>query len=103
MAIYEGLKWLDSAPYQAVELESDTMLVVQAIMSDQDNMFEVGFIIDACREAFSRRRRLSLSFTKRQANRAARLMARVPCLLDCQSLFTSLPLLFETLLFDTKF
>lgn len=103
MTIYEGLKWLDSVPYQAVELESDTMLVVQAIKSDQDNLFQVGFIINACREAFSRRRGLSLSFTKRQENRATHLMARVPCLLDCQCLFTSLPLLFETLLFDTKF
>lgn len=104
MAVHEGLKWLCSMPHQLVEVESDALLVVQAIKCDQNNLLEVGFILDACREMLKYNPGLSLSFAKRQANNAAHLMAKVPCLLNCQSYFTSPPsVLLETLCFDAKF
>ena len=47
---------------------------------------------------------LSVIFAKRQANKAAHLMAWIPCLLDCQSVYTSPPsMLLETLMYDVSF
>ncbi|KAK1384784.1 hypothetical protein POM88_022519 [Heracleum sosnowskyi] len=48
-AISEGLQWLSALPYQHVELESDSLLSVQALSRSNDNYLEVGFVLDKCR------------------------------------------------------
>ncbi|XP_074356663.1 uncharacterized protein LOC141696419 [Apium graveolens] len=85
VAIREGLRWLEDFTFSRVEVESDSLLFVQAINSPQVNLLEIGFIIDECRDILECRTGWSLSFAKRHANKAAHLMARLPCLLDCQS------------------
>lgn len=103
-AIFEGLKWLETMPYQRVIVKSDSFLSVQAIGRTCDNQFEEGHVIDMCRERVASNASLSLSFVKRQANKAAHNMARIPCLLNCQNFFSSPPqILLETLLYDSSF
>lgn len=103
-AIREGLHWLSSLPYHNVEVESDSTLSVQALKRPHDNVLEVDFVLDECRAIIQSGIGLSITFAKRQANKAAHLMARLPCLLDCQSIYTSPPsMLLETLLYDTTF
>ena len=76
---------------------------VQAINHAHDNALEVGFVLDECRGAILSRPGLLVIFAKRQANKAAHLMARLPCLLDCQSVYTSPPsMLLETLMYDAS-
>lgn len=99
----EGLLWLASLSYQNVEVESDSLLAVQAITRPHDNILEVGYALDECRSMIQSRSGVSITFAKRQANKAAHLVARLPCLLGCQSIFTSPPdLLLETLLSDSS-
>ncbi|XP_074327890.1 uncharacterized protein LOC141665806 [Apium graveolens] len=101
LAILEGLQWLDSINYDNVVIESDSLLAVQAIKSSSDNLLEVGFILDACRTIFDSRPGYSISFVKRQANRVAPLVAKLPCNLHCQNVLTSPSgLLLEALMVD---
>lgn len=102
-AIREGLLWLVDLPYQHITVESDSLLAVRAINNSHDNVLEVGFMLDECRVIVQSRPGLSINFAKRQANQAAHLMARVACLPDCQSTYTSPPsVLLETLLYDAS-
>ncbi|XP_074341830.1 uncharacterized protein LOC141679223 [Apium graveolens] len=71
IAIREGLHWLASLPYQNVEVESDSLLAVQAIKRPHDNILEVGFALDECQAMIQSRSGVSIIFAKRQANRAA--------------------------------
>ena len=48
-AIHEGLQWLLTLQYQHVEIESDSLLSVQALKQADDNLLEVGFVLDECR------------------------------------------------------
>ncbi|KAL8090653.1 hypothetical protein AgCh_039909 [Apium graveolens] len=50
VAIREGLRWLEDFTFSRVEVESDSLLFVQAINSPQVNLLEIGFIIDECRD-----------------------------------------------------
>lgn len=103
-AIREGIHWLSMLPYDNVEIETDSLLAVQAIEQQLTNSLKVGFVVDECRTSIISRPGLSIIFAKRQANKAAHFMARVPCLLDCQSIFTSPPnMLLETLVYDVSF
>lgn len=103
-AIHEGLRWLSSLPYSRVEIETDYLLSVQAINRSHDNTLEVGFDLDDCRLIIQSFPGLSIKFAKRQENKASHLMATLPCLLECQSVYTSPPsLLLETLLYDASF
>lgn len=82
-------------------LESDSLLLVQAINRSTDNLLEVGHVYESCRNILKIRPDFSLSFVKRQANGTSHAMARVPCLLNCQNLFTSPPsLLVESLMYN---
>ena len=101
IAIKEGLHWLSTLPHQFVEIESDSLLSVKALNHTHNNALEVGFMLDECRDIIRSRPGFSIIFAKRQANKAAHLMARLPCLLDCQSIFTSLPSIFPSMLVET--
>lgn len=100
----EGLLWLSSLPYRAVEIETDSLPAVQAINMHQENVLEVGFALDDCRAYIQSNQGWTITFAERQANKATHLMAKILCLHECQSIFTSPPnLLLETLLYDVSF
>lgn len=63
--ISEGLHWLSSLPYHNVEIESDSLLAVQALNRLHDNALEVGFVLDECHAIFQSKPGLSISFAKR--------------------------------------
>ena len=103
LAIREGLRWMVSLPHQLVVLETDSLLAVRALTQPHNIALEVGLILDECREIIHANPGFSITFAKRQANKAAHLMARLPCLLDCPSIFMSPPsMLLETLLYDSS-
>lgn len=103
-AIYEALKWLSTLLYHNVAIESDSFLSVQALNKAHDYILEVGYILDECKAIIRSRPGLTISFAKRQANKSAHLMARIPVSLGGQSTFTSPPnVLLETLMYDAVF
>lgn len=84
-----------------VVIESDSLLTVKALHSPLDNLLEVGFILDACRSIIDSRPGFSVSFVKRQANMVAHVVAKIPCSLNCQIMFTSpSSMVLETLMYD---
>ncbi|XP_074337757.1 uncharacterized protein LOC141674955 [Apium graveolens] len=100
-AIREGLQWVFTLPYQRIKVEYDSLLAVHALSRPNDIALEVSFVLDECRAIIHFRPDLSINFAKRQANKAAHLMARLPCLLECPSIFTSPPSsLVKALLYD---
>lgn len=101
VAVLEGLKWLLDLNQDNVVIESDSPLTVKALHSPLDNLWEVGFILDACRSIIDSRPGFSVSFVKRQANRVAHVVAKIPCSLNCQIMFTSpSSMVLETLMYD---
>lgn len=102
--VQEALKWIEELGLQNVILECDSELVVSAIHKEVAYHLEVGHIVAYCRLKLENRTDISLCHVKKQANRAAHLMARVPCLLNCYNIFLSPPnLLLETLFLDSLF
>lgn len=91
-AILEGLKWIVSMQYSNVMIESDSLISVNAIQNRSENFLEVGHLFEDCRAYLHSRGDLSISFVKRQANKVAHMLARFPCLPNCQNVFLSPPL-----------
>lgn len=96
--VQEAIKWLEELPLLNVVVECDSEMVVKAVNNGILYHMEVGHILEWCRLKFKYREDISLSHVKKQANRAAHLMARVPCLLNGCITFSSPPsLLLENL------
>lgn len=98
LGVCEAIKWVLSSGLLNVAIESDSQMVVHAIYAEEAYQSEVGHIIDECKEMLKERADLSVFHVKKRANKAAHLMARVPCLLNNYNLFISpLDLLLEKL------
>ncbi|XP_074363344.1 uncharacterized protein LOC141704397 [Apium graveolens] len=65
LAILEGLHWLLTLPHYRVFTESDSLTNVRTLQCSQDNLLEVGHILDACRIILDSRTGYSISFVKR--------------------------------------
>lgn len=89
--VYEALQWLKQLEIYNVVVESDSQVVVNAVKAREQYQFEVGHILDECSEILMNRSDLSLYYVKKQANRAAHFMARVPCMVNYFNCFTSPP------------
>lgn len=86
-----------------VTIESDALLVVNAIHKNVHNQLEVGNILADCRRALNASCNVQVVFVKKPANRAAHLMARVPCQLNGYNVFRSPPSsLLEAILYDSS-
>lgn len=72
-------------------IECDAELVVAALQGKTPYLLEVGHVIEDCREKLQQRKDLSVCHIKKQANSAAHLLAKVPCLLDSCNCFMSPP------------
>lgn len=99
--VLEALKWIIELGVHEVELESDSKLTVNAIVGNTPNYLEVGNILQECRELMKDRPDLMVSFVRKQANRVAHLLARVPCEADSFHVFFSPPQsVLESILYD---
>ncbi|KAM6542729.1 hypothetical protein CsatB_007176 [Cannabis sativa] len=72
----EALNWIKSTNWQNVELETDSLLTVQAIRSKQKMSSIFGLIIQDCCHLLSTLPNVKISFIKRSANRVAHAIAR---------------------------
>lgn len=89
--LLEALRWANSLGFHGVDVESDSKNSVHAINNTVENYLEVGAIFQECRSLLSDRRDISISFVKKQANKVAHILARVPCDVDCFSDFITPP------------
>ena len=82
-------------------IESDSQLCVNALSSDNINLLELGNLVYQCKSMISNRGGVLVKFVRKQANRVAHMLAKIPCTLNSFLDFTSPPSsLLETLLSD---
>ncbi|KAM6592724.1 hypothetical protein CsatA_000427 [Cannabis sativa] len=79
MGVKEALSWLKTKALTEVEIETDSLVVVQAINSQVQMPSQFGLLVQDCRMLLSELHNVFLSFVKRSANRAAHCIARQSC------------------------
>ncbi|XP_017217191.2 uncharacterized protein LOC108194764 [Daucus carota subsp. sativus] len=99
--ILEAVTWLEELQLSGVDIETDSLLAVKALKMGTEYNLEVGDVLAQCRSILDARPDFAIYFVKRQANMAAHLIARAPCMVNCFNVFMSPPdFLLETLMFD---
>ena len=99
--ILEAVTWLEELQLSGVDIETDSLLAVKALKMGTEYNLEVGDVLAQCRSILDARPDFAIYFVKRQANMAAHLLARAPCMVNCFNVFMSPPdFLLETLMFD---
>lgn len=76
MAIKEALSWIDRAYWTHMILETDFLVVVQAIRIKTPMRSNFGLVIKDCRSLMQRLHTVSLFFVKQSANMVAHALAR---------------------------
>lgn len=99
--VAEALVWAQEVADGEVEIESDSLLAVNALKNNQDNLLEFGDLVQQCKASLEVNKRFKVSFVRRQANQVAHRIARIPCELSSFIVIPSPPsCLLETLLSD---
>lgn len=101
--VLEAVKWVAELGVLNVVIECDSMLTVHALRNDTPNYLEVGNFLQECRSLLQSRPDVSVSFVKKQANKVAHLLARVPCEANCFIDFLSPPhSVLESIMYDVS-
>lgn len=99
--ILEAIKWVIDLGISNVVIESDSLLAVQAIKRGSEYYLEVGNILQEVRTLLEERHDIYILFVKKQANKVAHMLARVPCEANCLNDFSSPPhMVLESILYD---
>ncbi|KAM6553480.1 hypothetical protein CsatB_014242 [Cannabis sativa] len=76
LGIKEALSWLKDKGWNKVDMETDSMVTVQAIFSNQIMSSTFGLVIRDCKSLLSALNNVSIRFVRRSANRVAHFVAR---------------------------
>ncbi|KAM6552834.1 hypothetical protein CsatB_013596 [Cannabis sativa] len=76
IGIKEALSWIKRKGWEKVVVESDALVVVQAINSSIQMPSQFGLLVEDCRVILSSLNNVLVSFVNRSANRAAHCVAR---------------------------
>ncbi|XP_060959468.1 uncharacterized protein LOC133030669 [Cannabis sativa] len=80
----EVLSWIKTKKITDVEIETDSLVTVQAINGSVQMPSQFGLLIQDCRSLLSELQDVFISFVKRSANRAVHCIARQSCFMsDC--------------------
>lgn len=79
MAMKVVLSWISSWRWSQVSLESDCLVVIQAVRSKTPIRSHFGVIVEECRRLLSQSNNIALFFIKRSANMVAHIVATVAC------------------------
>lgn len=91
VGIFEALLWTTELSTQVITIESDSLLSISAISKHQSNMLELADIINNCREILQSRNEVSVVFVRKQANKVAHEMARLPFAVNSSMFRSSTP------------
>ncbi|KAM6593434.1 hypothetical protein CsatA_001137 [Cannabis sativa] len=84
VGVKEALSWIKAKNLSDVEIETDSLVVVQAINGSVQMPSQFGLLIQDCQRLLSDLNNVFISFLKRSANRAAHCIARRSCFMsDC--------------------
>ncbi|KAM6562205.1 hypothetical protein CsatB_022203 [Cannabis sativa] len=76
IGIREALSWLKNNAYTRATIESDSLVCVEAIRSEETLVSAFGLVVDDCKNILKNLSNVSISFVKRSANCAAHYVAR---------------------------
>lgn len=101
IGVKEALSWIMQRGDANVIIETDSLLTVRALQGKKNYKLEVGHVIDHCKWQLQSAPGLVVSHIRKQANKAAHRLARLPCSINCFHVFTSPPTrLLETIMDD---
>ncbi|XP_060960654.1 uncharacterized protein LOC133031222 [Cannabis sativa] len=76
IGIKEALSWIKNKKWQNVQVETDSMVTVQGIRSNQKMNSTFGLVVQDCQFLLSSLNNVNLFFIRRSANRVAHVIAR---------------------------
>uniref|UniRef100_A0A803NT92 RNase H type-1 domain-containing protein n=1 Tax=Cannabis sativa TaxID=3483 RepID=A0A803NT92_CANSA len=76
IGIREALSWLKDNAYTRAIIETDSLVCVEAIRSEETLVSAFGLVVDDCKNILKNLFNVSISFVKRSANCAAHYVAR---------------------------
>uniref|UniRef100_A0A803Q666 Reverse transcriptase n=1 Tax=Cannabis sativa TaxID=3483 RepID=A0A803Q666_CANSA len=82
VGVKEVFSWIKTNHLTDVEVETDSLVVVQAIKGSVQMPSQFGFLVQDCRFLLSELHNVFISFVKRSANRAAHCIARKSCFMS---------------------
>ncbi|XP_074378180.1 uncharacterized protein LOC141719707 [Apium graveolens] len=99
IGVREALSWVIQRGDDSVIIESDSLLTVRALHGKKSYLLEVGHVIEHCKWLLqSVALGIGVTHIRKQANKVAHSLARIPCSINCFHVFTSPPSqLLETL------
>lgn len=101
IGIREALSWVLQRGEQKLIVESDSLLSVRAVHHKKNYLLEVGHVIEDCKMFLHSMSDCRVTHIRKQANKVAHSIARIPCSINCSIVFTSPPsYLLETLMND---
>lgn len=102
--VLAALKWIVEHDIANVEIESDSVLTVQALRKDTQNLLEVGNILQESRLLLQARPDIRVFHIKKQANKVAHLLARVHCEANClNEFFSPQQAVLESIMYDATY
>ena len=76
MGVREALSWIKKRSWQQVEVETDSLLVVQVLMSSMSMVSYFGVVIDDCKALWKDLVSVSICFVKCLANETVNALAK---------------------------
>ena len=98
IGVKEALSWAIQRGDDCVIIESDSLLTVRALQGNKSYLLEVGHVVEQCKLLLQSAPGFVVTHIRKQANKVAHSLARIPCSINCFHVFTSPPSqLLETL------
>lgn len=91
IGVREALSWVMDRGDKNVIVESDSLLTVNTVGNKHNYLLEVGYIIDWCREILQLKPTFSIPYVRKQANKIAHGLSKLPCSIYCSNVISSPP------------
>ncbi|XP_074346406.1 uncharacterized protein LOC141685188 [Apium graveolens] len=102
--VQEVLQWVCGLGVSQVVVESDSLVVVNVLRKNSQYVSEVGSIFECCRAVLRQRCDLKVQHVRRQANRVAHSIDKLPCMSGTMNWFsTPPPCVLEMIVSDSSF
>lgn len=101
--VMNAVNWPISLGLSSVNTERNSMLTIEALHQHSRNLLEVGNLLSECRTLLRVRPGFSVSCVRKQAKKAAHMLAKVPCEVFCfHEFLTPLQIVLEYIMYDAS-
>lgn len=93
VGILQALLWTDDFTAGGFNIESDSLIGVNALKQEQINLLELGDIIQHCKSVVQSKGGILVEFVRKVTNKVAHKMAKIPYELNSFIVHSSLPII----------